>query len=333
MKKIDAKPGLEYLTTAQMRALVPPGTDTGHLQKYKVAGSRKTYYLKSDVEELAGTEPSPVSDSKEKEEKEPTQPVVLIAYVDGSFNKKTGVYGSAAVITSNGKVIASDTSHGTKMKEMWQVAGEISAAALAVKLAEQFMPDELIIRYDYEGIGKWPKGEWKAKNRYVQEYVGFMNRPRPFSISYEHVKAHSGDTYNEMVDDMAVEAAGLKTMAKKLPAFTGKRSEISEERKRIKYRVCTSCINDIRAFYGKEKHAFGDYSVIRCHETDNLSAVKNIEELNDELTEDECAYIRAILTDEKEIANAARWLVRGLLAEDAVMKTLVDREIYQNKRL
>ena len=62
----------------------------------------------------------------------------------------------------------------------------------------------LELRYDYEGIEKWAQGEWKAKNTLTQKYANFMkSKADILKISYQKVKAHSGDHYNEEADKLA----------------------------------------------------------------------------------------------------------------------------------
>lgn len=62
----------------------------------------------------------------------------------------------------------------------------------------------LELRYDYEGIEKWAQGEWKAKNTLTQKYANFMkSKSDILKISYQKVKAHSGDHYNEEADKLA----------------------------------------------------------------------------------------------------------------------------------
>ena len=65
----------------------------------------------------------------------------------------------------------------------------------------------LTIYYDYEGIAKWAQGDWKAKNKRTQQYAEFMNGKRSYiQLSFQKVKAHSGDHYNEEVDKLAKSA-------------------------------------------------------------------------------------------------------------------------------
>ena len=332
MKKKPASGDLKnYITSSQARGMAGSKADFSNLTKYSLRGSRKTYYHIDDIKSLSEEKLSTVDYfASDKIPLENTLEVV--AYVDGSFNAETGTYGAAAILTMNGEVITSATSTGTKMSQMRNVGGEISAAMLAVKLAEQVMADSLIVRYDYEGIEKWPTGEWGAKNDYTKAYRDFMLRKRSFTISYEHVKAHSGDKFNEMADDMAIKACGVTTVAEKTPGFNGERNSLTEKIRLVKHQVCASCLKGIEDFYKKDKHAFKDYAALKCHYTDNLSRISNSCEFETDLTHDEMMYVSSCLMEKNDILNALRWTVRGLKVEDAVRKALVDKELFGKKR-
>ena len=318
-----------YMTTSQVRGRLPKQFDLSGFQKYKQNGSRKTFYLIADIEGyFVSRETTP--------EIKPSTPtaldkVVVTAYVDGSFNKETNEYGSAAILLIDGEIVAKESSSGSKMNSMRNVAGEISAAALAVKTAEQFLPDELIIRYDYEGVASWPTGKWQAKNDYTKKYAAFMKRKRTFPIRYEHVKAHTGDKYNEMADDLANEACKAEK-ARELPLFKGSRNALNEQIRRIKYQILSSCMKDIEEFYGKDKHVFKDYLALKAHGTDNVSVINNSCLFEECLTHDEMMYVSANLMEKGDILNALRWTVRGLKVEDAVKKAKVDAEIYRKTK-
>lgn len=335
MKKIPIKDDpSKYITTSKARELAGKNASLEGIQKYSVRGSRKTYYYIEDIRKIADiseNKPSEEETAKEKtqdEKKEETK-LFLEAYVDGSFNKETGVYGSAVIMVNEGEVIAVKTSNGRKMNAMRNVAGEISAAALAIKMAEEFLADALIIKYDYEGIEKWATGAWRAKNEYTQQYAAFMNRKRAFKLSFEHVKAHTGDKYNELADDMAIRAAGLK------PEYTEessiKEEKIPEDILRMKYQVKDSCLKSIKEFYSKEKHAFKDYISIKAGTGDNFSKWWNIDDYKEIVSESAISYICGKFSDNTDIVNALRWTARGLDPQDAVKKVNVNNEIYAKK--
>ena len=314
-----------YITTLEMKSLMPAGFDFSCFQKYKMRGSRKTYYLKKEVSDML----SLLNDKKAEEEISP-EPMTLIAYVDGSFNKNTGVYGSGIVLLCDNEVIATKRTMGTKMNSMWNVAGEIAAAATAVKMAEELMPDHLIIRYDCEAIEMWPTGKWKVKegNEFAAKYVAYMNKKREFDISYEHVKAHTGDVYNEMADDLALTAAGLKTMQQSVPKYEHKDEKIPDDILRIKYQVSNTCIEGIKGFYEKEKHAFKDYAKLRTGRSDNFSQMWKEENFINIISKNAIEYIKELLSEHNDRMSAMRWTARGLDPDDAVRKTKVDNELF-----
>ena len=338
-KKMIMCPADNYITTGEAKALLQDKESLGTLQKYSVKGSRKTYYFKEDVMALISDKKKEIT-PKENKTKSSTETgqmpaykndeLNLEAYVDGSYNKQTGVYGSAVIMLSKGEVVAIKTSHGKKMNSMWNVAGEIAAAALAVKLADELMTDSLVIKYDCEAIEKWPTGAWRIKNEYAAQYVDFMNKKRPFSIAYDHIKAHTGDKYNELADDMAQRAAGL------VPECDAKavkiaQNKIDEDVLRVKYQVKDSCIKAIKSFYEKDKHSFKDYVELKAGTGDNFSSMWSQKEFEGIISDDASSYVNDTFSEENDILNAFRWIARGLDVNDAIKKVNVNNEIYKKK--
>lgn len=133
------------------------------------------------------------------------------AYVDGSYNPTTKVYGYGGFLSVNGKeyiLQGSDNNEG--MASMRNVAGEIQGAIAAVDKAIRFGLDKLTIYYDYKGIEKWAKLKWKANNPYTKAYQDYMlSASFMLDIEFVHVKGHSGIEGNERADRLAKEAVGL----------------------------------------------------------------------------------------------------------------------------
>lgn len=334
-KNIKGDPN-NYINTGELKARLPKGYDFSCLQKYRMNGSRKTFYLISDVDALLSTIKSEEDIIKDRLEQPDTTvsipELTLVAYVDGSYNKATKVYGSGIVLLCDNEIIAKKSVSGTKMNEMWNVAGEIAAASIAVKLAEEYMPDHLIIRYDCEAVEMWPTGKWRAKNEYAEKYINYMNKKRDFDISYEHVKAHSGDKYNEMADDLALEAAGIVKMENTVTEYNGEYEKLADSILTIKYQVSKTCLDKINEFYSKEKHAFKDFAALRLGQSDNFSRMWNETDFCDVLPKEAIKYINTALTEKKDRINALRWTARGLRPDDAVRKTNVDKELFENKQ-
>ena len=136
----------------------------------------------------------------------------LIAYTDGSYNIKEKIYGYGCVLIYQNQIICEYYGKGNNEEhvEMRNVAGEIMGAIKAITYALEHHYKELHIYYDYEGIEKWADGKWKANKPGTQKYVEIVNDAKSsVSISFYKVTAHSGNTYNELADQLAKKAVGL----------------------------------------------------------------------------------------------------------------------------
>lgn len=133
----------------------------------------------------------------------------LEAYVDGSFSKHTNQYSSGIILIDQGEIIFQtgrvyDTD---KYRESHQIAGEVFGAAEAIRKAIEMGYHSIVIYYDYLGIEKWATGEWKANKPVSQDYVTFIQTRRPqIDIHFKKVKAHTGNRYNELADQLAKDA-------------------------------------------------------------------------------------------------------------------------------
>lgn len=134
----------------------------------------------------------------------------LIAYVDGSFNKKIQQYAYACVfVLPDGVKHISGSGDEPNYVERHNVAGEILSSENAVLWALEHGYQEIIIYYDYNGIEGWANG-WQTNNPETQRYKEFIAEKRKqITISFQYVEAHSGVKYNEMVDKLAKREVGL----------------------------------------------------------------------------------------------------------------------------
>ena len=135
----------------------------------------------------------------------------LTAYlpIDGSFDPSIGKYAVGCILlTPEGEPIReSGNGKDPESLAIRNVAGEMLGAMNAVQWAINHGYPSLTIYYDYEGIAKWVQGDWKAKNKRTQQYAEFMNSKRSYiQLTFQKVKAHSGDHYNEEVDKLAKSA-------------------------------------------------------------------------------------------------------------------------------
>ena len=134
---------------------------------------------------------------------------MVIAYVDGSFEKSIGRYAFGCVLlTPDGQEIresggGSDPA-GVAIRN---VAGEMLGAMNAVKWAQENGYPAVEIRYDYEGVEKWVTGVWRAKTPLTSKYAVHMQEAgKKIQISFCKVAAHTGNHYNEEADQLAKSA-------------------------------------------------------------------------------------------------------------------------------
>ena len=136
---------------------------------------------------------------------------ILKAYVDGSFNKEKMEYSCGVVLIINGTELHfSKKGDREDLSHMRNVAGELLGAqyAMAFALKNEGKFKELWIYHDYEGIAKWCTGEWKAKQEGTMNYRKYYLEKIAdrFPVKFIKVRAHSGDEYNELADQLAKKA-------------------------------------------------------------------------------------------------------------------------------
>ena len=132
----------------------------------------------------------------------------VYAYIDGSFDRVSGVYGSGVVIVDGD--MKYDFKHAGNREDYAQlhnVAGELEAAKFVMWYAVDKKIKEITLFYDYQGIEAWAVGSWKANLTYTQDYVKFYNKVKTrVKVNFVKVKAHTGVELNELVDKLAKEA-------------------------------------------------------------------------------------------------------------------------------
>ena len=129
-----------------------------------------------------------------------------VCYVDGSFNPEAGKYAYGCIMLHDDGSTEEYCGSGDRPDALQQrnVAGEMIASMLAVKLALLRGYQELLICYDYSGIECWVTGAWKAKNELTRSYRDWMrSHEKDIMISFKKVEAHSNDKYNDMADKLA----------------------------------------------------------------------------------------------------------------------------------
>lgn len=139
-------------------------------------------------------------------------------YVDGSYNKDKNLTGAGVVVVLNDEVLKKSFRVETEEGHSWNVNGECHAALESLRICsgistiqgKTVLSKNVTINYDYEGIEKWITKEWKAKSKIARQYFSSFNdlvEKYDIKVTFNKVKAHSGDIYNEVADKLAKEAA------------------------------------------------------------------------------------------------------------------------------
>ena len=145
---------------------------------------------------------------------------VFDAYVDGSFSAKQdrGAWAYVIVNPKTDKSIAEevglvDYTNNSELRKLRNIATECLAVMNALKFAAGFNY-KLDIIYDYGGLEKWVSDmttgdePWIANSDFTWEYRQTVLSYSDYVNSMKWVKGHSGDKWNEYVDEMATNLTG-----------------------------------------------------------------------------------------------------------------------------
>lgn len=175
--------------------------------------------VKSKVNGFAGAEYKSFSDVYKaqqyilEEEYKEDVPDTYYAYVDGSNFGDGSAYSGSCVIVYNGEIIDESNLRGENPDFLPKrnIAGEIMGALLAISWAQKNNITQLFICHDYNGVGKWATGEFKARDSLSIMYKQQVDNSIAggLDLKFIKVKGHSGHEYNERADVLAKEALGI----------------------------------------------------------------------------------------------------------------------------
>lgn len=131
-------------------------------------------------------------------------------YVDGAFTPRCEYAGWGFVVVENGVEVEARCGLTETPAKSRNIDGELKAALEAARWAASVLSrrdgnKQAIIVHDYSGIAHWALDEWKAKSDVARDYRRQIKEYLPY-LSFEKVKAHSDDPWNDRADALANQA-------------------------------------------------------------------------------------------------------------------------------
>jgi ribonuclease HI len=135
-------------------------------------------------------------------------------YVDGSYNEASERYSYAVVVVKDGVVIyvESDAAKDNKNKSIRQIAGELEASIKSLEYAVKNEFKDIVIIHDYVGVCYHATGAWERREESSKQYYEEFNRltkNNNINVTFVKVDSHTGDLFNEVVDEFAKVAADI----------------------------------------------------------------------------------------------------------------------------
>lgn len=99
-----------------------------------------------------------------------------------------------------------------------QIAGEVEGAISVISDAVKKGIKNVVIRHDYEGVGRWGQGTWKNKDSDATRLKLWCQhaKEKGIDIQFQWTRGHNGDAGNERADVLASKAT-LSNRIQRIP--------------------------------------------------------------------------------------------------------------------
>lgn len=136
------------------------------------------------------------------------------AYIDGSYNAASEKYSYGMVVVKEDVIlhIENGASEDNSSKDIRQIAGELKGAIKALEYARDNGIKELILIHDYVGVCYHATGFWERKEESSKKYYAdfnYLTEANGIKVTFVKVDSHTGDLFNEMVDEFAKKAINV----------------------------------------------------------------------------------------------------------------------------
>ncbi len=128
-------------------------------------------------------------------------------FTDGSFNGDDASW--AFILLKDGEVVEESFGvvHDRSHSSTHQIVGEFTAVVNALKKCDELNIPSATLHYDLDLIGKIATGRYKAKAAVSLFFLQGVSSAK-VKITWNKVKAHNGNKWNERVDRLAARPLG-----------------------------------------------------------------------------------------------------------------------------
>lgn len=177
----------------------------------------------------------------------------LVTFTDGSYSETEKVYTFGLVIIDNEK-LKYETLYAKRNTEKFlqygNISGEVFAVIEAISYAVEKSKEKLLICHDYNGIGKWARGEWKAEKEISKLLISIIKKFSDIlKIEFVQVSGHSVNRFNRIADSLATEAYAKKNKIRKFGSNYAVFNNIRKEQFEVIIDSLSSDLNEIDLNY------------------------------------------------------------------------------------